>query len=100
MAFPAPVTELHSPTVETVTLSTAYIGTWYRVVSPGMISINTDDTTIGGVVKVQIGEDGTPGPIPWPANGQWWHEYPKGTVLYFDIKSNSGTPAATINVGG
>jgi len=100
MAFPAPSTVLHSPTTKIQALTTAYTGTWFRIRSPGQISINLDDAAIGFTVKVQIGEDGGAPPVPVAAGGQWHHTYPRGTLVFLDILAASGTPNASIIVGG
>ena len=100
MAFPAPSTKMRGPTTYTAALSTAYWGTWLEIHSPGLISVNTDDAAIGCTVKVQIGEDGSAVEIPVPAAGQWWHTYPRGTVIFLTVLSASGTPSAEILIGG
>ena len=100
MAFPAPSTVLHSPTSKILALTTAYTGTWLKIRSPGLISVSLDDAAIGFTVRVQIGEDGDAIPIERGAAGEWWHTYPRGTLLFIDVLAASGTPNASINVGG
>jgi len=100
MAFPAPSTAMRGPTSYAAALSIAYWGTWLKISSPGEISVNLDDSTIAFTVKVRIGEDGDDATIDVPASGQWYHNFPRGGVVYLNVLSASGTPNAQIVVGG
>ena len=100
MAFPAPTLKLRGPTTYVLALSTAYWGTWLEIHSPGMVSVNTSDVSIGCTVKLRIGEDGSDAIITVQAGEQWWHEFPRGTVIYLNVLSASGTPNAEIVCGG
>ena len=100
MAFPAPSTVLHAPTTKIQALSISYLGTWFEIRSPGEISISLDDASIGFTVKIQIGEDGSATTIPIKAGGMWWHTYPRGSLIFVDVLAASGTPNASIVVGG
>ena len=100
MAFPAPSTILHSPTTSTLALTTAYTGTWLQVRSPGQLSVSLDDAAIGFTVKMQIGEDGDATTYPMKASGEWWRDFPRGTLVFIDVLAASGTPNASISVGG
>ena len=100
MAFPAPSTKMRGPTTKIQALSVAYLGTWLEIRSPGQLSISLDDVSIGFTVKMQIGEDGDASTYPMKAGGEWWRDFPRGTLVFINILSASGTPNASISVGG
>jgi hypothetical protein len=98
-------TPLYTPTTKSQPLTTAFLGSDFEIRGASTVEVVSDDETIGLVVRWQyVGGDQLTYTVNAVASGSdatvWYlaGDGAKGSTLYLNVKSATGTPTALITV--